>query len=76
MRNAFPKVTGLLKATETVASGTADVVRRARFDVIEDPTNKFQNHARIVHPDDADDFNDENLKGLSEALGSTTRCPR
>ncbi|CAB3774180.1 sugar-binding protein [Burkholderia paludis] len=76
MRSAFPKATGLLKSTETVASGTADAVRSAGFDVIEDPTNKFPNHARIVHPDGADGFNDEKLKGLFEALGSTTRCPR
>jgi RHS repeat-associated protein len=76
MRNAFPKATGLLKATETVASGTADAVRRAGFDVIDDPTNKFPNHARIIHPDGLNGFSDENLTRLSEALGTTTECPR
>jgi hypothetical protein len=76
MRNAFPKATGLLKGTETVASGTADAIRKAGFDVIEDPTNKFPNHARIIHPDGVDGFSDENLKGLSGALGTTTGCPR
>jgi len=76
MRDAFPKATGLQKATETVASGTADAIRGAGFDVIEDPTNKFPNHARIIHPGGADGFSDENLKGLSEALGKTTGCPR
>ncbi|KVA56904.1 type IV secretion protein Rhs [Burkholderia cepacia] len=76
MRNAFPKATGLLKATETVASGTADAVRGAGFDVIEDPTNKFPNHARIIHPSGADGFSNENLERLSEALGKTTECPR
>ncbi|WP_198343951.1 RHS repeat-associated core domain-containing protein, partial [Burkholderia ubonensis] len=76
MRNAFPRATGLLKATETVASGTADAVRGAGFDVIEDPTNKFPNHARIIHPGGADGFSDENLERLSDALGKTTGCPR
>ncbi|WP_230957815.1 RHS repeat-associated core domain-containing protein, partial [Burkholderia diffusa] len=76
MRNAFPKATGLLKATETVASGTADAVRGAGFDVIEDPTNKFPNHARIIHPSGADGFSNENLERLSEALGKTTGCPQ
>ncbi|MFA8360522.1 RHS repeat-associated core domain-containing protein [Burkholderia ubonensis] len=76
MRNAFPKATGLLKATETVASGTADAIRGAGFDVIEDPTNKFPNHARIIHPSGADGFSDENLERLSEALGNAKGCPR
>lgn len=76
MRNAFPKATGLLNATDTVASGTANTVRGAGFDVIEDPTNKFSNHARIIHPGGADGFSDENLERLSKALGGITGCPR
>lgn len=50
-------------------------IRGAGFDVIEDATNKFQNHARITHPGGADGFSDEGLKGLSEALGKTKGCP-
>jgi hypothetical protein len=76
MRDAFPKATGLQKATETVASGSADAVGSAGFDVVADPTNRFPNHARITHPDGVGGFSDDNLKGLSEALGKTTGCPR
>ena len=73
MREAFPKARGLLRAAETVASGSADKIRAAGFDVIEDPTNKFPNHARIIHPNGEAGFNDYNLGKLSDALGSTTK---
>ena len=75
MREAFPKASGLQRAAETVASGSADKIRAAGFDVIEDPTNKFPNHARIIHPNGEAGFNDNNLEKLSDALGSTTKCP-
>ena len=71
---AFPKASGLQRAAGTVASGTAESIRAAGFDVISDPTNKFPNHARIIHPDGRDGFSDENLVGLSNALGDETRC--
>lgn len=75
MRKAFPKATGLQQAAGTVASGTADKVRGAGFEVISDSTNKFPNHARIIHPDGSAGFTDENLKKLSQALDTTTKCP-
>jgi len=71
---AFPKASGLKRAAGTVALGTAESIRVAGFDVISDPTNKFPNHARIIHPDGRDGFSDENLVGLSNALGDETRC--
>ena len=74
MREAFPKASGLQRAAETVASGSADKIRAAGFDVIEDPTNKFPNHARIIRPNWEAGFNDYNLGKLSDALGSTTKC--
>ncbi|WP_347904711.1 RHS repeat-associated core domain-containing protein [Pseudomonas purpurea] len=76
MRDAFPKATGLQKAAGTVSSGSADAIRGAGFDVIDDATNKFPNHARIIHPNGAAGFNDENLQDLSKALGKTTECPK
>ncbi|MCU1755884.1 RHS repeat domain-containing protein, partial [Pseudomonas helleri] len=75
MREAFPKASGLQRAAETVASGSTDKIRAAGFDVIEDPTKKFPNHARIIHPNGETGFNDDNLGKLSDALGSTTKCP-
>ncbi len=75
MREAFPKATGLQKAAGTVSSGSADKIREAGFDVIEDRTNKFPNHARIIHPAGVDGFTDQNLAKLSQALGTTTKIP-
>ena len=75
MREAFPKATGLQQAAGTVSSSSADKIREAGFDVIEDPTKKFPNHARIVHPTGAGGFTDENLAKLSQALGTTTKIP-
>lgn len=34
----------------------------------------LRGHARIIHPDGRDGFTDENLAGLSSALGDETRC--
>ena len=75
MREAFPKATGLQQAAGTVSSGSADKIREAGFDVIEDPTKKFLNHARIAHSAGAGGFTDENLAKLSQALGTTTKIP-
>jgi RHS repeat-associated protein len=75
MRDAFPRATGLQQAAGTIASGTSDQIRNSGFDVIADPTGKFSNHARIVHPHGTEGFNDENLRSLSSALGVQTSCP-
>ena len=55
---AFPKASGLKRAAGTVVLGTAESIRVAGFDVISDPTNKFPNHARIIHLDGRDGFSD------------------
>jgi RHS repeat-associated protein len=75
MRDAFPNATRLHDLSGTIDSGTAAQVRSAGFDVIEDRTRKFPNHARIVHPEGAAGFNDKTLKQLSSALGETKKCP-
>ncbi|WP_177342397.1 RHS repeat-associated core domain-containing protein [Pseudomonas sp. ABFPK] len=75
MREAFPKASGLQRAAGRVASGTTDAIREAGFDVIGDPTQKFPNHARIIHPDGVNGFSDGNLEQLASALGETTKCP-
>ena len=35
------------------------------------PTRRLPNHHRLIHPDGADGFSDDNLKGLSEVFTDT-----
>ena len=72
MRAAFPNGTDLIKKSDCVGSTCASKIRAAGFDVIPNPTNKFDNHHRIIHPDGAAGFNSENLKRLSNAFKDTT----
>jgi RHS repeat-associated protein len=65
MKNAFPKATGLHEQARTVGGSSIAKVRRAGFDVLPDPTKRFPNHGRLVHPDGTSGFNDENLQKLS-----------
>jgi hypothetical protein len=68
MVDAFPKATRIHEAARTVGQSTSDRIRAAGFDVIPNPTNKFPNHGRIIHPDGAAGFGDSNLCRLSEAF--------
>ena len=68
MKKAFPKATGLHTQARTVGVSTAQAIREAGFDVIPDPTKKFPNHGRVVHPEGAAGFTDENLSKLSDAF--------
>jgi hypothetical protein len=69
---AFPNATGLHEAAKTVGSTTETAIRSAGFDIIPDPTRKFPNHHRIIHPDGAAGFDDENLERLSQVFTDTT----
>jgi len=71
MRRAFPNATGLHKAAECVGTTCAAKIRSAGFDIIPDPTNKFPNHHRIIHPDGAAGFTPENLEKLSRQFVDT-----
>src|SRR5688572_10864841 len=48
-----------------VASSTVDEIRATGFDVIEDPSRNFPNHALIVHPDEIRGFDDATLQNLA-----------
>jgi hypothetical protein len=51
-----------------VGSATEDGIRGAGFDVIPNPTTKFPNHHRIIHPQGVAGFIDENLARLSKTF--------
>jgi hypothetical protein len=72
IRGAFPTATSIHEAAKTVGSSTEEKIRAAGFEVIPNPSRKLPNHHRIIHPDGAAGFTDENLKKLSEAFTETT----
>jgi hypothetical protein len=68
MKAAFPAATKLHQAAQTVGSTTEELIRIAGFDIIPDRTKKLPNHYRIIHPDGAAGFTDENLVELSQVF--------
>jgi hypothetical protein len=72
MRAAFPKAPGLHKTAKTVGSTSDEAIRSAGFDVIANPTRKLPNHYRIIHPEGAAGFTDENLTKLASVFTNTT----
>jgi hypothetical protein len=77
MREAFRdarKYSRLHAASTIVASATLADVRQAGFDVLPDPTRRFANHGRLVHPLGRDGFSDERLTELSRVFHTTSGC--
>lgn len=58
----FPRLHALAKR---VASSTVDQIRGVGFDVIEDPSHNFPNHALLIHPDGILGFDDAALQKLA-----------
>jgi hypothetical protein len=74
MRQAFPKSRKWQAAAQTVGSTTAAAVRQAGFDIVPDPTSRFANHARLIHPNGFTGFTNASLAALSQAFRDTTGC--
>ena len=72
MRAAFPRATALHEAAKTVGTTSEASIRTTGFDIIANPTNRLSNHHRIIHPDGAAGFTDENLAKLAEVFTNTT----
>jgi len=72
IRAGYPDATGLHAAASTVGTSTAGAIRSAGFDMIPTPGKRLTNHHRIVHPDGASGFSDENLSRLSETFENST----
>jgi len=71
VKAAFPNAAKLREAARTVGSTTEEAIRGAGFDVVRDPTRKFPNHHRMIHPQGVAGFVDEDLARLSEAFTDT-----
>lgn len=72
MRAAYPDATGLSEAAGTIGTSTIDAIRAAGFDVVPTPSNRLPNHHRLIHPDGAAGFTDDNLARLAEVFENTT----
>lgn len=72
MRRAFPRSRKWQEASRSVGTATTGAVRQTGFDVVPDATARFANHARVIHPDGVDGFNDGNLDRLAQTFENTT----
>jgi hypothetical protein len=71
IREAFPHAIDLHEIAKVVGLTSAEKIRSAGFDVIPNPTRKLPNHHRMIHPDGAAGFSDENLQRLSKVFTDT-----
>ena len=68
MRNAFPKSRKWQGSVMQVGTATVKAIRAAGFEVIMDATTRFQNHARLVHPDGVAGYTDTNLESVAQVF--------
>jgi hypothetical protein len=74
LRWAFPRSRKWRQSAHTVGTTTAAAIREAGFDIVPDPTARFPNHARLIHPRGVMGFTDENLQTLAATFRNTTGC--
>jgi hypothetical protein len=66
MRQRFPRQAP--RGRTVVGSATAAAIRAAGFDVIMDPTARFPQHARLIHPQGVAAFTPQNLQRLAQCF--------
>ena len=74
MRRAFPGSRKWQRIAGTVGTTTAAALRQTGFEIVPDPTDRFPNHARIIHPSGLAGFTDENLAILAQVFTNSTGC--
>ena len=74
MRQAFPSSRKWREDAQTVGTTTAATIRQAGFELVPDPTSRFPNHARLIHPRGVAGFTDTNLAQLARAFYDTAGC--
>ena len=74
MRQAFPNFRKWRETGHTVGTTTAAAIRAAGFELVPDPTVRFANHARLIHPRGLEGFRDENIERLARAFQDTEGC--
>jgi hypothetical protein len=73
MQRAFPGSRKWRETAHTVGTTTVAAIREAGFDVVPDPTTRFPNHARLMHPQGVAGFTDEHLVILAATFRDTVR---
>jgi hypothetical protein len=68
IRIGLPKAKKLHEQARTIGSATVESIRDAGFDVIPKPSDTLPNHHRLIHPEGASGFSDENLVRLAAAF--------
>ena len=71
MRRTFPGSRKWRDTAQTVGTTTAVAIREVGFDIVPDPTTRFPNHARLVHPQGVAGFSDEHLTTLAATFRNT-----
>jgi len=74
MRRAFPGSRKCRETSHTVGTTTAGALREVGFEIVPDPTTRFPNHARLIHPRGIEGFTDENLATLAATFRDTMGC--
>ena len=74
MRQAFPNSRKWRDSAQTVGTTTAAAIRQTDFNLVSDPTSRFPNHARLIHPNGAAGFSDTNLAQLARIFHDTEGC--
>lgn len=74
MRAAFPNSRKWRSIAQTVGTTTAALIRKAGFEIVSDPTGRFSNHARLIHFDGHEGFEDKNLERLTQVFQNVTGC--
>jgi hypothetical protein len=72
MRNAFPRSRKWHETRLTIGVSTVAAIRQTGFEVIPDPTARFPNHGRLIHPDGVAGFSQANLTMLALVFENTT----
>jgi len=68
MQNAFPRSRKWHESVQRIGTATVETIRAAGFEIIADPTTRFPNHARLIHPNGFAGFTDANLERLTQAF--------
>lgn len=71
MRSAFPRSRKWNTSAYRIGTATVKTIRDAGFEIIFDPTTRFPNHARLVHPAGLTGFTNGNLERLAQAFEDT-----
>jgi hypothetical protein len=71
-RSAFPEFLELQEAAKTIGTTTEELIRSVGFAIMHKPSRKVVVHYRLIHPDGAIGFSDENLARLSNVITNTT----